>query len=338
MEATEKWRRVAYSTEPVDRSAVETALAAVYELAGSDLREIVWCASPLEAARLVAAERERFGMSLRDRVRTDPWNRARSQLLAQLGREVWTDVWRRTCSSITPTVSRLTEAIATAVVAEGEDDSERTRLRIALTFADHGQHNAAWLPQFEAFWNTLDDGPVLHALAALTEQVHWWWPFEHTAVVCERPSALHLDELGRLHFGDGPALAYADGFVLHRWRGAAIPPKFAETLAALTPEIIRDEDNAERRRIMLEHYGYERYIVDSGAEPIQQDEAGRLWRVNLPDDEPITMVEVVNSTAEPDGTLRTYWLRVPPQTTTAKGAVAWTFGLSEEEYEPRVQT
>ena len=40
-------------------------------------------------------------------------------------------------------------------------------------------------------------------------------------------------------------------------------------------------------------------------EPLQQDEAGRLWRGNLPDDGPITMVEVVNATAEPDRALRT---------------------------------
>ena len=90
---------------------------------------------------------------------------------------------------------------------------------------------------------------------------------------------------------------------------------------------------------MLEHYGHDRYIVDSGAEPVQQDEAGRLWRVNMPaGDEPIAMVEVVNATAEPDGTHRTYWLRVPPHLRTAKDAVAWTFGLTGEEYRPQVQT
>lgn len=50
------------------------------------------------------------------------------------------------------------------------------------------------------------------------------------------------------------------------------------------------------------------------------------------------MVEVVNSTPEPDGTSRTYWLRVPPATRTAREGVAWTFGVSEADYEPLVQT
>ena len=106
----------------------------------------------------------------------------------------------------------------------------------------------------------------------------------------------------------------------------------------VTADTIRSERNAELRRIMLEHYGNERYLVDSGAQPVQQDEAGKLWLIMLPGDEPLTMVEVVNATAEPDGTFRTYWLRVPPGTRTAKSAVAWSFGLTEEEYEPQIQT
>ncbi len=50
------------------------------------------------------------------------------------------------------------------------------------------------------------------------------------------------------------------------------------------------------------------------------------------------MVEVVNSTPEPDGSHRTYWLRVPPSTRTAREGVAWTFGLDSAAYEPLVQT
>ena len=335
----EKWTGIAYSTEPVNRTAAADAVCALYEVAvGREPREIIWCESPAEAARLVAKGDERFGPSVREQVRTQPWHRARTELLEQLGREAWTSLWQETCGEIAPTISGLIEQITNAVASQGKGLGEQSSLRLAMTFADHGQHDAIWLPLFENSWSELSDGRSLRALAAVAEQVHWWWPFENVAILCERPTELHLDERGRLHHGDSPALAYRDGFVLNRWRGITIPAEFAQTLRALTPEIIREERNAELRRMMLEHYGHDRYIVDSGAEPIQQDEAGRLWRVTLLNDEPITMVEVVNSTAEPDGTFNTYWLRVPPQTRTAKEAVAWTFGLSEQEYEPQVQT
>jgi hypothetical protein len=52
----------------------------------------------------------------------------------------------------------------------------------------------------------------------------------------------------------------------------------------------------------------------------------------------VTVVEVVNSTPEPDGTHRTYWLRVPPRTRTAREGVAWTFGMDAADYHFLTQT
>jgi hypothetical protein len=89
---------------------------------------------------------------------------------------------------------------------------------------------------------------------------------------------------------------------------------------------------------MLEYYGYDRYLADSGARPLHTDATGTLWRIDLDGDEPVVMVEVLNSTPEPDGTRRTYWLRVPPQTRTAREGVAWTFGLHPDVYAPVRET
>ena len=143
----------------------------------------------------------------------------------------------------------------------------------------------------------------------------WWWPYEHVAVLTERPVDLHRDNLGRLHRGDGPALAYPDGWTLFAWRGMPIPPEVAAELPGLTVTRIQAETNAEVRRVMLEHFGFERYLRDSEATRLHADEFGVLWRVRIPNDEPLTMVEVVNATPEPDGSRRTYFLRVPPSVT-----------------------
>ena len=45
------------------------------------------------------------------------------------------------------------------------------------------------------------------------------------------------------------------------------------------------------------------------------------------------MVEVLNSTPEPDGSRKTYFLRVPPDTQTARQGVAWTFGMRPDDYQ-----
>jgi len=54
----------------------------------------------------------------------------------------------------------------------------------------------------------------------------------------------------------------------------------------------------------------------------------RLWRTSFQiDGEHYAAVEVVIATAEPDGSYRRYFLRVPPATRTAREAFAWTFGF-----------
>ena len=70
----------------------------------------------------------------------------------------------------------------------------------------------------------------------------------------------------------------------------------------------------------------------------QANETGVLHRKEIPDDEPLVMVKVKNSTAEPDGIFKNYYLRVPPRMTRAKEAVAWTFGERKNKYRSMVET
>ncbi len=178
----------------------------------------------------------------------------------------------------------------------------------------------------------------LAGLAGLARSAGWWWPYANVAILTDRPDELHRDNVGRLHAAQTPALHYSDGFALHAWRGMPIPSDLVDRLAHLTHAQIAAERNAELRRVMLEHFGYERYLREAGARRLGADACGVLWQLTFADDEPLTMVEVVNSTPEPDGTSRVYWLRVPPTTRTPRAGVAWTFGLTEEEYQPLVQT
>lgn len=335
------WRAVAAATGAGDRARAEAGVRLAYRLAG--LREperIVWARSPLEAVRLLsgapAADGETLpptGASVRDAVRNRAVAAERDRLHTLLGPTGWSDHWRTTGADLWETTRPLADRTRTGVVEAlaPADRKEETRIRLLLLDAVLGQHDAAWLC-------ALDAAPGLDGLAEVARTAGWWWPYEHVAVVAERPVELHRDEAGRLDRGDGPALAFSDGFALHAWRGLPVPGEFLDRLGALTPERIRAEENAELRRVMLEYYGYDRYLEESGAKPVHRDETGVLWRIPLPGDEDVVMVEVVNSTPEPDGTSRTYWLRVPPTTTTAREGVAWTFGLSAEAYEPLRQT
>ncbi|MCG3041434.1 hypothetical protein L7D48_12840 [Streptomyces sp. S1A] len=335
----ERWRRIAARTGPADRSAAEAGVRLAYRTAGlAEPERIVWAGSPRAAVAAVRTLRG-AGRSVRREVRTLPWAAERERLHGRLGPVGWAEHWARTGAPLWETTALLVERVRTGVVEESAPTpADEPAVRLALLDAVLGQHDAPWLAALGGGDEDGDGTGPLTGLAAAARAAGWWWPYERVAVVAERPLELHRDEAGRLDRGDGPALVFPDGFALYAWKGMPVPADFLAGLDALTPERIRAEENAELRRVMLEHYGYDRYLAESGARPVHRDSTGVLWRIDLEGDEPVLTVEVVNSTPEPDGTYRTYWLRVPPSTRTAREGVAWTFGLRPDAYEPEVQT
>jgi len=174
-----------------------------------------------------------------------------------------------------------------------------------------------------------------------------WWAFEGLAILSERPLVAHFDDRGRAHAEHGPALAWPDGLELWAWHGVRVPSWMVTDPDQITVERIDEEANAEVKRVLVERFGSDRLIRLGGAELVAEDETGRLWRRRLgPEprwgwdrvDEPIVMVEVLNSTPEPDGSRKTYFLRVPPRMESAREAVAWTFGLDGGAYRPAIET
>jgi hypothetical protein len=158
------------------------------------------------------------------------------------------------------------------------------------------------------------------------------------AFVCEKPFSFHLGEQFRLHYDNGPALAYSDGFKEYAWDGVLVPSFVIMEPELITVGTIESMQNIEVRRIMLERYGITKYVQDAEIIPVQEDEFGTLYRREFPGDEALVLLKVINSSPEPDGTFREYFLRVPPDITTARQAVAWTFDIDPEFYDPRVQT
>ncbi|MDI6102151.1 hypothetical protein QLQ12_26380 [Actinoplanes sp. NEAU-A12] len=370
----DQWLAAAVETGAADRPAAEAGVREAYRLAGAPAPErIYWFGSPRAGAAAVAllsgaaapgpdapawfvevhAELrgqgrlpgETAGRSLRRQVRTEPWAAARkaaveilgadgwAQLTAAAGRRSWVLVMDQLAARLR---LRLGEDLATDF--PGDDGRA---VRVPVLDAIYGQHDGTWLSTFEAA-DRLCPGAGLTAgltgLAEVARHAGWWWANERAAVLTDRPVSLARDNVGRLHRGEGAAMEFPDGYGLWAWRGMPIPVSLAAELPALTVDRIRREENAEIRRVMLEHFGYERYLREAGARDMGSDETGTLWWLDLPGDEPLVMVEVVNSTPEPDGTSRVYWLRVPPRTRTAREGVAWTFGLTGDEYRPLVQT
>lgn len=157
-------------------------------------------------------------------------------------------------------------------------------------------------------------------------------PLEDRVWMCERPTVMKRDRDGHLHASDGPALDWNRTTPFYMWHGEEVSRKSVGPVEELRVWDIREEQNRRARDVMLERYGLDRYFREVGKR-VQQDETGTLWRAGA-----IWAVEVINGTAEPDGSRRSFFLRVPPSTRRAREGVAWTYGLRARDYRVAVRT
>ena len=319
----DRWLAIGLSTEPANRYAAEAAADLAYATAGLPAPRLrIWLDSPLAgaygAAFLCALQRsapqvgaqvgaqvwdqvwDQVGAQVRDQVLDQVWDQVRAQVRAQVGAQVGDQVWR----------------------------------------CGYGFHDASWV----GFYDTIASFGLhelvkpLDGIQGLTRACGWWWPFAGAIVFTARPNRLRRDAQGRLHSDDGQAVGYPDGWGVYAWHGVRVPERVITHPAHITVAQIHQEANAEIRRVLLERYGYERFLADSGAQVLHADDYGTLYRTEFPDDEPLVCVSVVNSTPEADGSSKQYVLRVPPTITSAREAVAWSFQMTAQEYAPEAET
>jgi hypothetical protein len=123
-----------------------------------------------------------------------------------------------------------------------------------------------------------------------------------------------------------------------RWRGVPVDERIAFRPETITTAEIVGERNAERRRVLLERFGFERFMREAEADIVDEDcDAGgerQLLRLRLVGDEDLVCVSV-----KCPSTGRRYLLRVPPTMRTCRQAVAWTAGFDDPKlYRPLVET
>jgi hypothetical protein len=208
---------------------------------------------------------------------------------------------------------------------------------------NYGWSHLHWLSRF-IYWtlcfnHSQRKNPILQMWWHIANHAWAYICHEGVCYVSERPTSLSLDDGGVPHNATVAALVFADGFNAHFWHGRRVPAVIIESPETITVETIDAEDNAEIRRIMLEQYGISRYFQRAAMQIRHHDRYGVLLRKSVANGtEPIQIVRVVNSTPEANGSFKEYFLVVPPDLRTAKEAVAWTFGMTADQYNPSIET
>ena len=369
-----KYVEIGLSTEPADFDAATDAALRAYALCNVKRPMIVLrMGSPYGAVlggilawgllkELGKEVRSQVVSQVVSQVESQVWSQVRSQVGSQVVSQVGSQVGSQVESQVESQVwSQVESQVVSQVVSQVESQGES-----GIYNGRGGAFWASWVGYIAFLRNVLGwTDPVLTERfeidETLTNSCGWVWWHENVLSISDRPSELHRDEQGRLHNALGPSIAYRDGWALHHFHGVAVPEYVIERPHEIDVAKIDGEGNAEIRRVMLERFGAERYMTECGATVVAELpdthamiglRGARLIKRDLPGDEPIVMVDCVNSSPEPDGSYRRYMLRVDPNAYGGKAsrdvlaAMASTWRNADgsllfkrpQDYKPSVET
>ena len=305
-----KWLAIGLSTERADRQRTEVAIRAMYDALGKPAPEFIWCESPatgLLAAKVLTTTAS-LRASLQARVGVSLWDSLRDSVGDSVGDGLWDSLW------------------------DGLWDSLRTIF--------WGQYDAYCIAYYRFAQEVLQvvcgqtESQKLRWWSDITESCGWWMPYEDVCICCERPTVQTVDDRGLIHGADGPAIAFSDGWQVWAWHGITVDRKIIEAPETLTASDALDENNAERRRVMIERMGYERFLATANAQLISEDRYGKILEVR---DLPVRFVELTNRTPERDGSFKRYIEPIPREIQTAEQAAAWQWRYSLTDFKKMVE-
>jgi hypothetical protein len=337
---------VGRSCEAADREAAETVFRSMYAALGMPAPYVWWCDGPAVGSmvRMILKNQNSAILKAPANLRDNLW----ANLWDNLGANLWANLGANLGDNLRDNLGDNLRANLGDNLRANLGDN----LRDNLSWYFWGQYELAWQAYY-AFpdavlrtMHTVEQRERLGWWLTLSRSCGWWEPFQGIVFVCERPFRQAVDDDGRLHHESQAALLCRDGWPVYAWHGVRVTQQVIEAPETLTAQQILAEPNAEVRRVMMERFGFERLLAESSAEELDRSDFGTLYRLLIPDDEPLVMVRVTNSTPEPDGHFKDYTLRVnpecrpmlpdntmgEPQELTALAAVASTFGMTGREY------
>jgi len=344
------WSALATSSVPADRAAAEAGVADAYREAGlTPPKHTVWCEGPRELARLRSGAT--FRMKSGDCVAsemTQGLDFADATMRVRLRRQDYEKLMAPLSMAQAQLRDTVVDALRFDPALPRDERSVLTRLYGWLRGTDP---LGLWYPRFTDFgigqyhgerfiahdfvrqqaggrYGTSD----ISALGEVVRNVGLFIPYRHIAVLVERHASLALDDIGRLHAQDGPAMTYRDGWQYYAWKGVGIQPWMIDEGSCLTLADIERELDPAVRHCMVDIVTPEVFVRAGHARRVADDEYGTLWRHFWRFGGSWAAVEVANGTPEPDGSIKRYFLQVPGNMQTPLQAVAWTYGMTPREY------
>jgi hypothetical protein len=126
------------------------------------------------------------------------------------------------------------------------------------------------------------------------------------------------------------------GSITYYYENILVPSNYITNKESLTIEKVLANPNTEVRYVGIRIMGYDK--LKEKAVTIHASKNMELFYIAGIFTDSVTILKVVNSTPESDGSFKNYYLTVPPDMKTCEDAVAWTFYKKKSSYKPQVET
>ncbi|MDD5370673.1 MAG: hypothetical protein PHQ40_16445 [Anaerolineaceae bacterium] len=361
---TDLWIARILRTDPIEPDKIIPAIYRLYEVAGLKRPQVVIVPSPMVMAFAGGASAwiwycRKHGLS----PTTETATRATVETATRAATDAatWAATWAATDAATRDATQGAANGVTSALVGSAGLDCAKRFTEVYQGGNLWGHYDSVLTAFRDVLGLRLPEYEKYEAWEACAIHGGFRWMHEEFCIVSDFPVHIKQDASHRPHCDDGPSHLWRDGWSLWYIHGVAVTEQIVMHPEALTVAQIQEEQNAEVRRVMLDRFGIQRFMRESGAKtvceypeshPLKGLRTARLLRMDLPDDEPILMLDMLNSTPEPDGASKRYMIRIDPNAYGGRAAedclaaMASTYRLPDgslaiatpEEYKPTQET
>ncbi len=353
----EKWRAIALSTGPINRSQAVETIKAAYAIIGKKAPEVIFCDRPYQAAAIIISQMDNPRSLLRGQLEIKLRSELEKQLRSYLRSELESQLHRQLQNQLENQLYNALERQFWS--SQREDLASEISIKLSQQFSGQRSRKIHWetigkqtnnciQPELWAACGSLLDfcisvlslphsyGKNWIVFQSLVRDCGWIYPYDKVCVVCEKPIALSVDSDSRLHAEGTPAVQFADGFSIYAYHGAILP----EWYGRLYPhqwqsEWVLKEQNAEVRRVLIQGIGYDRLCQELEATELDYWQEYTLLSIDFADDfdedgnpKPVYLLKM---TCPSTGFIHA--LRVPPDVESALEAIRWVnWDIDPEEF------
>jgi hypothetical protein len=346
----EKWRAIALSTGPINRSQAAETIKAAYAIIGKKAPEVIFGDRPYEAADIIVSQmdnprnllRSQFETKLRSELAKQLQSYLRSELESQLHRQLQNQLENQLYNGLERQFwSYQREELAGKIsIKLSQQFSGQRSIKIHWETLGKQLNNCIQPELWAGCASFLDFcisvlnlphsyGNIWNIFQSIVRDCGWIYPYDKVCVVCEKPIALSVDSNYRLHAEGKPAVQFADSFAIYAYHGVILP----EWYGYFHPhqwqsKWVLKEHNAEVRRALIQGITYDRLCQQLQAVELDSWQEYTLLKIDNADVEPIYLLKM---TCPSTGHIHA--LRVPPDVESAKEAIRWiNWGIAPEEF------